>query len=206
MRILPTLLLSCFAVVVVQAQAQYLGIRGGGWPGQVQISGNLFYDYPINTQWSIRSSVGYIRRQNQSLTIRFPVSGEGEYYDAVVSYADFRVQLRGKLDLEVLRFYALLGPSFGYGLGLQGYYREPLNRFETVNFDFQEQGLRKVDLGVDLGLGFEREITQGRIIFMEVSYYLGLLDIDSDTQRSIYNQGLLGNLGFKIPLPATAKK
>jgi len=60
--------------------------------------------------------------------------------------------------------------------------------------------LRGWDFGLVSGLGVEKTISEGKKIFVEFRYQIGLLNISRQPSRKAFNQGKAVNIGFAVPL------
>ena len=56
------------------------------------------------------------------------------------------------------------------------------------------------DIGMNLGIGLEKNISNDKKIFVEFRYYLGMKDLFPKGETEIYNEGKSFNLGFLIPI------
>ena len=109
-----------------------------------------------------------------------------------------------KLDLRVFGIYALAGPKLGLAIGLSAtYWEDNVLYQEKLPLDTY---LKRFDFGLNLGAGVEKVISNGRKIFVEARYYLGLYNVALHKDGDVFNEGALFNLGFKVPLRKGGRK
>lgn len=117
----------------------------------------------------------------------------------IISYLHLPVLVKGRLRTPNFKLYTTVGIEAAWGIKLS---TNPFNDnmiFQKL-ISFEEAGLLQYDLGVCGGFGIEHVIRQGKIVFLDYRYYLGLIDLDSYTDISIYNQGHAFCLGILLPL------
>lgn len=120
-------------------------------------------------------------------------------------YVQFPVLLRGQFGNEKIRGFVHAGPQIS--VGVIGLYRDKFKidgtrDSETETFNFKEEDLNRLDVGIDGGAGIEFKRSGFEI---EVRYYKGLTDIvdygDGERPNGVSkftNSGISVNLGFKF--------
>lgn len=200
MRILPWALctLCAFLPFVINGQAAYVGISGGGGlPDEVLIHGGVPVEIPVREHFSIQLEAVYIQRENFDLLAKLPAGRN--YIRPVVSYLEFPLLGKWKLPFEIVDLYGIAGPKVGYGIHLGSTYEED-NILYAERLSFQREGVHRFDIGVSVGVGVEKVISRGRKLFVDFRYYLGLHNINSLPGEEVFNNGKTFALGFLIPL------
>jgi len=190
-------MLSLFCLSAASAQA-YIGLNGGaGMPDEVLFRGALSGEFHLTDNVSVQIETAYIQRENPSLLIELPRGRN--YIQPVINYVEAPLLMKVRLPLPIVDLYAIAGPQLAYGVGLSSTYEED-NMIYTERLDFDRSGIARLDIGCYFGAGLEKEITQGRKIFVDVRYYLGLYNINARGEEELFNQGKCFALGFMIPI------
>ena len=192
-----TILCCSFAALPGFSQV-YIGISGGGGlPDQVVFRGGAPVDIEIKANFSLRVEAIFAQREN--IGVLSKLSSGRNYILPVINYLELPVLAKFRLPFELFDFYGLVGPHVGYGLKLSSTYLED-NIYYQETLSFSETGVARFDCGVMFGAGIEKEISQGRKIFIDLRYYLGLKNINLDPGEQIFNEGRSFALGFLIPI------
>ena len=176
----------------------YLGLSGGG-----DISTGLLFragmpcELMVSDYFSIQTEIAYVQRENNRILLN--LSGERDYRHASVSYMEMPILVKFNLPLQALSLYGLAGPGLSYGLQLSADYSTG-NHILRERLSFEREEIARRDWGFHLGAGFEKEIINGRRIFLDFRYYFGLTNLDLTGRHDLYYQSRGLNLGFKIPL------
>lgn len=194
----PLLVLLFFCLNLSLNAQSYIGLSGGGGlTPEVFFRAAIPVEVPVHQNVSLRSELVYIQRANRDILLK--LIGDRDYWQATISYVEIPVLAQMHLDIKTFSIYALIGPKFGFGVRIAANYSEGNVLYEE-RLSFNEKGIRRFDVGVNLGAGLEKRIVKDRKIFMEYRYYLGLSDINTDSSNTIYNQGQVFNLGFLLPI------
>ena len=188
-----------FLFVIKLGTAQnYLGLSGGGGLAtEVGFRAAAIGEFPVNAVLCLQTEVVFIQRANWEIIQR--LNQDIDYRQVVISYIELPLLAKFNLDLNAVSLYGLLGLKLGYGVNMAGNYVEDgLIISEKLSFD--EKYIEQFDMGLNLGVGIEREISKARKIFIDYRYYLGLYDIDREADSEIYNAGSVVNMGFLIPI------
>lgn len=120
-------------------------------------------------------------------------------------YVQFPILLKGQFGNSKIRGFVNAGPQLS--VGVIGLYRDKFKTdgtrdSETETFDFKEESLNRLDVGIDGGAGIEFKKSGFEI---EIRYYKGLTDIVDygdgtrpDGVSKFTNSGLSVNFGFKF--------
>jgi hypothetical protein len=159
----------------------------------------LLADFPLGNVLSFRTGLVY---QNRGFKSEMPIEFFGETLNTEinqkVSYLDIPLTIKGNFEMGNLGLYVFGG---GYvGLGLSGEVETTtsaggMSETETVDIEFEEGGLKRLDYGALIGLGVDINY-----IFVEVSYGLGLADIadDNNDDVSTKNRLLSLSVGYRF--------
>ncbi len=93
-----------------------------------------------------------------------------------IFYVDMPINFR--LTLPLLPVYAIAGPYFGYAIsGTNHYETAGVTLIDKATIDFDKNGTRAFDYGINAGIGYMKDITLLHF-FAELRYNMGLYDID----------------------------
>jgi len=192
--VLPLLL--CWIPFLANTQT-YLGLSGGGgFPAEVAFRGGLQMERQVSEVLYLRGALAFLQIENPDVVALLP--RDKQYLQAVISYLEFPLQVKLQLDMDVFSIYGLLGPQVAYGTGLNTTFRLD-NRYFGESLRVRDW-LRGWDLGLVSGMGVEKTISEGKKIFVEFRYQIGLLNISRQASREAFNQGKAVNIGFAVPL------
>lgn len=170
---------------------------GGSLTDEVEFRAAIPVEFSIHESFALQLEFAFLRRGDQGYEQK--VFFEGLDWDAKLNYVELPISLKWYLDLEKVRFYLIGGPQIGYGLDLTVYYRKDLEFFKE-NFSLQDLEINRLDFGVNAGAGVEAFIGNGKKIFIDLRYYIGLRDLDQEPDSEIYNFGKALSIGFFLPL------
>lgn len=175
----------------------YLGLAGGGGlPNQVVFRAALPMEVKVKNAFALQGEVSFVQREN--LQVLHLLSGNRQYVLPVISYLELPFLAKVALDMKSFNIYGLAGPKVGYATGLAStYWEDNILYREKLSV---EEHIQRFDFGLYVGAGVEKVISNGRKIFIEARYYLGLCNISSREEVEVFNEGRSFNLGFKIPL------
>lgn len=175
-----------------------IGLMGGGGLGSEQIAkGAVPFEIGINDYLSIASEIGLTVRQNQSLTRK--ISSPVDIYFLRQSYLEVPIALKAILPTKEVQPYLGLGIQMGYGLKIWYHFRDD-RIWMRDKIEFDSSGISRLDFGISIGGGLERRLMKKQKLFLDLRYYLGLLDIDRDADSNIYNQGMVLSIGCLFPI------
>ncbi len=138
--------------------------------------------------------------------------GSEEIYGTTIEYTStqmlnyFEIPLLLKLKFgaeDGPRFFATVGPSFGFGLGGKWETETTVNgetEKDDGDIDFEDDKIKKLDLGASIGAGAEFAAGPGNF-FVDVRYLLGLTTTDdSDFDQDVKHRGIGISVGYLIPI------
>ncbi|MBK7873304.1 MAG: outer membrane beta-barrel protein [Saprospiraceae bacterium] len=186
-----------FLALAGNAQAR-LGVSGGGGlDGTVSLRAAIPLEISINKTLSIQSGMVFQQRHNAQL---LPGLGyEHDYRQPTIAYLGIPVFLKARLDLHSLWVYALAGPQIDYGLSFSANYLED-GFYGYEKLDFETFQVARLDFGMNIGAGFEKEISNNCKIFAELLLTFNFHDIDKSASYEVFNESRIFNLGFLLPL------
>ena len=176
-----------------------LGIGGGGYFGLKDqgIHAGLQVQKDYSDFGSIRLQIALTDKPsnlpNKNLNPDF------DYVAGRISYLILPIEYQYFIPFKNLRAGAFGGPYFAYGLNAGILKKQNNFNFEKIDLDFEEQGIRRLDLGVHLGVGLELELPRLKRMFLRVHYALGLVDIDLG-DASTYQEGVGVLMGLLVPI------
>ncbi len=176
----------------------FVGIRGGGLPTSVPISGGIGVEWVHNGSLSGLTELAYTLRENPQVTDNFPT--DQEYYTAQLHYLTLPVLVRVNLPFGQSRLFLEGGPEVGRLHRANGQYTRNGLSSQIVSFQPEAVRLNSWDAGLVLGGGFGQQVGRGGLITLEFRYFLGLVDINDRRDAAMYNQGELLLLGFYLPV------
>ncbi|HMQ49711.1 MAG TPA: hypothetical protein PKA00_19670 [Saprospiraceae bacterium] len=194
-----TWIVCCLALCYVPIQSQtYLGIgAGGSFSTDTPFRLFLPLGYEVKDHFSIQMEPGLIIRGNPSVIQKFAPDSDAAL--GIISYLHLPLLLKGRLNTPHFSLYATVGVEAAWGVKLSINYIDESMTFQNY-LSFQDAGILQYDLGACGGIGIETSIRNGKIIFLDYRYYLGLIDLDPYTDISIFNQGHAFCLGLLLPL------
>lgn len=195
-------LVALFIIVHVQVcccfAQSYIGLNGGGGLGIEQIAkGAIPYERELKDYLSLGVELGVTIRQNQAMIRK--INSPVDIYFLRQSYVELPFYLKLKLPIQDLKPYIHAGGQIGYGLNMWYHYRNDRS-WERDSYRFKDAGLKRLDAGVILGGGIEKELVKRQKIFLDLRYYLGLINLDKDPENSVYNEGLVFSIGCLFPI------
>ncbi len=121
-------------------------------------------------------------------------------------YIDVPLNLKGSFNLGKMKVYGTAGPYLGVGLiGIIKYQETYNNKTETDReiIEFGEDGIKRLDYGLNAGLGIEIKAIQ-----IGANYGWGLANLDGDSYSSsqIKNRVLSFTVGYKFGKKKTEAK
>jgi len=184
--------------MLLSAQVR-VGIGGGGYFGLKDqgINASIQVQKEFSDFSSLTIQAGLIDKPsnlpNKNLNPDFDfVSGHISYLILPIEYQYF-------LPFKKLRTGVFGGPYFAYGLKAGVLKKLDNFNFEKMTLDFKDQGIRRFDIGVHLGVGLELELPRLKRMFVRVNYALGLVDTDLG-DASAYQEGVGILMGLMVPV------
>jgi len=189
-----------WALTSVFAQAQTrLGLSlGGDFGSAVGFRGGLPLENPLSSVFSLRQELSFTQRQVPAVLQN--LDRERRYFSATTGYVELPLLVKAELRLQSWSLFGLFGPSVGFGMRATAWYRE-MGRLHIEKLNWGEADLRRFDFGLFAGLGGQKTLPDGYVLFLDFRYYLGLLNLNLRPEgAAIYHQGKAFTLGFLIPL------
>lgn len=194
-------LLLCFIFVCLSfyGKAQsYIGIAGGGGlTSEVGLRAATIAEFKVNSFLSFQPEFTYVQRTNQEIIRR--LNPNRDYRQVIIDYFEIPLLAKFQVSVNSFRVVALMGPKVSYGMNMKANFVTE-NRITSEKISFEERGIDRFDVGLNLGVGIDKTISKNRKIFIDIRYYLGIYDIDTWEDSEIFNQGPVVNLGFLIPV------
>jgi hypothetical protein len=177
----------------------FIGLSAGAdLYDQVDFRAAAVMEWSKNDLYSWQTELIYVKRENVSLLQLLPQNSN--YVRPIISYVEVPFLFKIKLNLQGARLYALLGPKIGYALAAYSTIWKENGQLLKQEIRLEDIEVAGWDIGMNLGAGLEKEISQGKKIFVEFRYYLGMKDLFPQGETEIYNEGKSFNLGFLIPI------
>lgn len=187
----------CLAQLAV-AQT-HLGVNGGGGlDNLISLRAAIPIERTFSKTFSVRTGVAYTQHHNPE--ILFLLNQKRDYRRATLSYlgipllAKFRFAFTNHIHL-----YCISGVQVNYALRFTASYIED-EIFGTEKLDFKQLQIRRLDVGLNAGIGIEKYISNNCKIYAEIVYLMGFSDLDVSATNEIFNEGRVFSLGFMLPL------
>lgn len=183
----------------ILASAQtYAGLSaGGGIDGMVSLRAAVPVEHAFSKTFSFYSGISFTQQHNAELLLK--LNHERDYRRVTLSYLGVPLMIKTKFSLNSFFMYALVGTQLNYGVGLTTSYLNE-GTYGAEKLRFQDIGITRWDVGLNAGIGLEKEISNDCKIFAEFLLLFNFYDIDQDPVNEIYNEGKVFNLGFLFPL------
>ncbi len=186
-----------FFVHLVNGQS-FIGLMGGGGLGQKeQVKGAIPIEWQKNEYLTFRLEPSFLIRQNQSAVRKINLSPEVFYVG--LSYIELPAMVKLSLPIKEVQPYATLGVQVGYGIKMW-YHYEDERRLLRKTIGFREAEINKFDGGLTFGVGLETMLRKKQKLFLDCRYYLGVVNIDKDSNNSLFNEGLILSIGCLFPI------
>jgi hypothetical protein len=187
--------------IILSAQVR-VGLGGGGYFGLKDqgINAGLQVQKELSDFSSLTLQVALIDKPSN--LPRKNLNPDFDYISGHVSYLVLPIEYQYFLPFKKLRAGAFGGPYFAYGLKAGILKKLDDFSYEKMNLDFADQGIRRFDVGVHLGIGVELELPRLKRMFVRLNYALGLVDIDLG-EDSAYQEGVGILMGFMVPINAS---
>ncbi len=194
-----SLILCFFILAGLLAKSQtYVGLNaGGGIDGMVSLRAAVPMEHTFSETFSLYSGISFTQQHNAELLLK--LNHERDYRRVTLSYLGVPLMIKTKFSLNSFFMYALAGAQLNYGVGLTTSYLEE-GTYGAEKLRFQDIGITRWDVGLNAGIGVEKEISNDCKIFAEFLLLFNFYDIDQDPVNEIYNEGKVFNLGFLFPL------
>ena len=190
--------------MLVSAQVR-IGLGGGGYFGLKDqgINASIQVQKDLSDLSSLTVQLGFIGKPSN--LPQDNLNPDFDYFAGRISYVVVPLEYQYYLPFKKFRIGAFGGPYVGYGLKASILKRLDDFNFEKIDLDFEEQGIRRFDFGVQFGTGLELELPRSKRMFLRVNYALGLVDLDRGTNDS-FQEGVGVLMGLMIPLKAEKKQ
>jgi opacity protein-like surface antigen len=114
-----------------------------------------------------------------------------------INHLDIPIMIQYDIPVaDKLGAYLAAGPQFGYALN--GTYEFD---GEEEDIDFDEEEYNRLDYGLAFGGGFGFDVANGKMLFLELRYYLGLANLngsDDTDDITVNNRGFQVGLAFML--------
>jgi len=187
--VLPTLLSA--QVRIGLGGGGYFGLKDQGILAGLQVQKDYSDFSSLRLQIRLTDKPSNLPQQN--------LNPDFDYVAGHISYLVLPIEYQYFIPFKKLRAGAFGGPYFAYGLQAAVLKQLDDFNFEKMNLDFEEQGIRRFDIGVHLGVGLELELPRFKRMFVRVHYALGLVDIDLG-DASTYQEGFGILMGLMVPI------
>ncbi len=171
----------------------YFGLKDQGINAGLQVQKELSDFSALTLQLAFTDKPTNLPRKN--------LNPDFDYVAGHISYLVLPIEYQYFLPFKNLRAGAFGGPYFAYGLKAGVLKKLDDFNFEFLNLDFRRQGIRRLDIGVHLGVGLELELPRLKRMFIRLNYALGLVDTDLG-EDSAYQEGVGILMGFMVPVNA----
>ncbi len=176
----------------------YTGLSGGGGlDGRVSLRATIPVDVLVSRTVSVQSALVFTQQHNAQIVAK--LGNERDYLRTTIWYAGIPVMVKARFVGNAISIYALAGPQVNYGFDFSASYVE-VGYYKRQKLKFKELAISRLDIGVNAGLGLEKEISNRCKIFAELLILFNFYDIDNNTMSEIFNEGKIFNLGFLLPL------
>lgn len=177
----------------------FLGLSAGAdLYDQVDFRAAGVLEWSKNELFSWQTELIYVKRENVSLLQLLPQSSN--YIRPIISYIEVPFLFKIKLNLQGAKLFAIVGPKVGYALAAYSTLWKENGELVRQQIKLEDIEVVGWDIGMNLGAGLEKDISNGKKIFIEFRYYLGMKDLFPQGETEIYNEGKSFNLGFLIPI------
>jgi hypothetical protein len=155
-------------------------------------------EWTKNEWYSWQTELIYVKRENVSLLQLLPPNNN--YIRPVISYVEIPFLFKVKLNLPGGNLFAVVGPKVGYAVAAYSSLFKENGQLVNQLIKLADIEVLGWDIGMNLGAGLEKDISNGKKIFIEFRYYLGMKDLFPKGEAEIYNEGKSFNLGFLVPV------
>jgi hypothetical protein len=125
-------------------------------------------DFPI----AFQPEVQYIEK-GVKVTYAQPAAGVDSTQDIRYSYIEFPVLARIPFMDGPTRVYAVVGPNFGFNFAARGLHESSRGASKADYFE----DVARADIGIDVGVGGEIELSPGMYLLGDLRYTHGLTDV-----------------------------
>ncbi len=196
------LFLLCCALVFISnhTHAQtYFGLSGGAdLYDQVDFRAAGIIEWKKTDFYSWQTELIYVKRENVGLLQLLPQNSN--YIRPIISYIEIPFLIKLKLNIPGANLFAVVGPKIGYAMAAYSTLWKENGQLLNQKIVLEDIEVLGWDIGMNLGLGLEKDISNNKKIFVEFRYYLGMKDLFPKGEAEIYNEGKSFNLGFLIPV------
>ncbi len=177
----------------------FIGLSAGAdLYDQVDFRSAVVIEWPKNELYSWQTELIYVKRENVSLLQLLPQNEN--HIRPVISYVEVPFLFKIKLNLQGAKLFAVVGPKIGYALAAYSTLWKENGQLVKQQIRLEDIEVAGWDIGMNLGVGLEKDISKGKKIFVEFRYYLGVKDLFPQGEAEIYNEGKSFNMGFLIPV------
>ncbi len=206
------LLLFIFSTFNSFAQETTIGLRLGLNASKIKTEGfgntkniaavNVFVpvNIPVAGNFSIQPELGIIQKGGKSS------ASDGSYAaSAKVKQTYVEIPILAKYTMEViseLKACVFLGPSLGYALmGKTKLWENDGGDIseEVAKIDFKREGIRRIDIGFNLGAAALYELGDGDLTF-DIRVQPGLSSMNKESSVAVKNMSVILSLGYIIKI------
>jgi len=162
----------------------------------------LVLDIGITENFSVQPEIAFIQKGfNQEET--FEIFGETFTVkaDQIVNHIDVPILAKyAFVNSETLVVYAAVGPVLGYAIS--GKYKVESNgEKETMDINFDDDGINRFDFGASFGAGAGFGVGPGHII-VDLRYVMGFSNLIKDPvdNEKVNNTGFGASVGYVVPI------
>jgi len=161
-----------------------------------EIEFSLPVEWQINDFLSLQTGIHHEKEGATVIYLRDETGPRTNYN--TINYLGIPTLVKLRLTLDDYAIFGLLGAYTRYGLSLKSNIEG--NSRRSVTLHFSENDLRRWDAGGLLGLGIEKTINNGAKIVCNLRYLVGMTDICTLPDDSLYNSSYALSMGISIPL------
>lgn len=147
----------------------------------------------ITEDFSIQPELNFLQKG-------FKVETDFFENNITLNYLEVPILAKYAFGSETIQGFVLGGPAVGYAIS--GKLKEEFNgESNEEDIDFEEDGIKRLDFGFDIGGGLGI-VTESATIFVDIRYLFGIANIDDEDSNdgSIRNRGLNIAVGALFPI------
>jgi hypothetical protein len=147
----------------------------------IGLNAALFYNVSLSNNLVLQPELSFSQKGS-----KFDETFLGEEIKSTINYLEIPVLLKYKSNSERIGFFGQAGPALGFALSGKTTVGD-----ESASIDFEEDGLRRTDLGFHLGAG----VSFGKFL-VDARYMLGVANLSDAEEGTTRNRGFMLSLGF----------
>jgi len=159
----------------------------GELDNRLGILGGAVVELRFTDNLALQTELGFIQKGAKSeFSYSDPQLGDvSEEVEFIFNYLEVPVLFKAGTSFGKARLDALVGPSFGYAMNAKGKYKVTIDgntEEEEEDLDFDENGIKRLDLGLQFGAALGINITESAQLFVDGRYLLGLSNLNEDSE------------------------